>query len=982
MRSNSSKIMMVIILSMIFLIIFTQYSFANSEEVKAYTVNTWQNRIYYMACLSGPGAPYNDIQVYITAVDEYKLYINGDFIGSDNNYQTVEQYNVNINSNEILIGVEVLNYGVGNGNGLTVEIQAGTYILGTTTEQRRSQIVGESRVVFPVKWYFYDSDITELLGEEWYLFTKDTFFDRSLLKKLKDVYTGTIKEHIPFIPSPDIEIITGYAGDIDNGMELGGGMKLRKIDGANIALNKPCEYDRLTDGDLVYGFQYNMNPLGDTKYIDFGTTYNVNKMVIYTGGNDPNEWVDRSARGYAVEISLDNINWIEVGVIYDIGISNANEGGFDWYAVEFPDEQARFLRYRIIQSRLDLLNIGEMMIYGSGYVKNGVYESDWIDFDEPYNFKNFQKIMWDGIAPEGTDITLQTKTGYRRADESFFESEWSTEYSEKIFPCDSPEPATAIKYRINLTTENTEVSPVFNAITIIYSDTDQPVNYAKGYITPSIIDLSPDISLEYIITYSMLPGQNIKHISISVPGFTNLDSVYVSDSNSMLKNNDYNWISTDDSLYVTFNNPIFDIEASGEDFFRLYFSPSYSLDQWVNVHEYNAILFNEGMNDGAGGINIWENNDMGSITVKAVKYADFGHDPENFQVMDISDDPRYVYLVITDDLPEDDNNGPRVYDVRVSANSDDVTDAIPCRVFKIPDILNAYRYVDGEFMDGSGKYYKNYIFNKWSPYPMPLIVEDVSGEDGSWFLAAIDSSQYSSRSLFEKSLYADITGYLSLPDPSDPFNPMGRYFAADVMKPYHDVNGTDVLIYEFLFPSGTGGFQFNVLVENDYCIDIITTRYTQFQIDEADWNELPCTEPWHNRWNVQFINKHIIHSEGNIKDYSNTEWVKARFNLDSMIDVEEIIPLSFTLDQNYPNPFNPFTTISFTIPKGGKTSLVIYNILGQEVRTLVAETLAQGKYSYIWDCKDNNSNTVSSGLYLYNLKTPLYTASKRMVLIK
>lgn len=101
------------------------------------------------------------------------------------------------------------------------------------------------------------------------------------------------------------------------------------------------------------------------------------------------------------------------------------------------------------------------------------------------------------------------------------------------------------------------------------------------------------------------------------------------------------------------------------------------------------------------------------------------------------------------------------------------------------------------------------------------------------------------------------------------------------------------------------------------------------------------------------------------------------------------VPSHFELCQNYPNPFNPFTTIPFQV--GGSqfivhspihSTLKIYNILGQLVRTLVDEETAPGKYEAIWDGKDDSGKKVSSGIYFYQLKTPDYTATKKMVLLR
>ena len=89
------------------------------------------------------------------------------------------------------------------------------------------------------------------------------------------------------------------------------------------------------------------------------------------------------------------------------------------------------------------------------------------------------------------------------------------------------------------------------------------------------------------------------------------------------------------------------------------------------------------------------------------------------------------------------------------------------------------------------------------------------------------------------------------------------------------------------------------------------------------------------------------------------------------------VPSKFELSQNYPNPFNPFTTIPFQVGDSRfvvhsplRTTLKIYNILGQLVRTLVDKEKAPGNYNVVWDGKDDSGKEVSSGIYFYQLKTP------------
>jgi len=96
-------------------------------------------------------------------------------------------------------------------------------------------------------------------------------------------------------------------------------------------------------------------------------------------------------------------------------------------------------------------------------------------------------------------------------------------------------------------------------------------------------------------------------------------------------------------------------------------------------------------------------------------------------------------------------------------------------------------------------------------------------------------------------------------------------------------------------------------------------------------------------------------------------------------DVEEDvnIPQQFQLSQNYPNPFNPETNIDFVLPAAGKTSLSVYNMLGQKVKVLFSKMMPAGSYSVRF-----NARGVASGIYGYELRSGTQMFRKRMVLLK
>jgi len=94
------------------------------------------------------------------------------------------------------------------------------------------------------------------------------------------------------------------------------------------------------------------------------------------------------------------------------------------------------------------------------------------------------------------------------------------------------------------------------------------------------------------------------------------------------------------------------------------------------------------------------------------------------------------------------------------------------------------------------------------------------------------------------------------------------------------------------------------------------------------------------------------------------------------------IPKEYALSQNHPNPFNPETEIRFQLPKAGHVLVKIFNIMGEEVRTLVEAEYEAGYHGVRWDGKDKNSHPVASGVYLYQLQAGGFSQVRKMSLLR
>ena len=96
----------------------------------------------------------------------------------------------------------------------------------------------------------------------------------------------------------------------------------------------------------------------------------------------------------------------------------------------------------------------------------------------------------------------------------------------------------------------------------------------------------------------------------------------------------------------------------------------------------------------------------------------------------------------------------------------------------------------------------------------------------------------------------------------------------------------------------------------------------------------------------------------------------------------DLLPKSFALHDNYPNPFNPNTTIRFDLPSEADVSILVFNVLGQKIKTIEKSQMNPGYHSIIWNATNDQGSQVSAGMYFYQLRTNDFVKTKKMILLK
>ena len=101
---------------------------------------------------------------------------------------------------------------------------------------------------------------------------------------------------------------------------------------------------------------------------------------------------------------------------------------------------------------------------------------------------------------------------------------------------------------------------------------------------------------------------------------------------------------------------------------------------------------------------------------------------------------------------------------------------------------------------------------------------------------------------------------------------------------------------------------------------------------------------------------------------------------------EELIrintPIHFKMENNYPNPFNSSTTMTVSIPRRSEVELIIFNLLGEKICTLIAGDVEAGNYQFVWDGRNESGTNVSSGVYFVRLHAEKFTAMKKLLYVR
>jgi hypothetical protein len=180
-------------------------------------------------------------------------------------------------------------------------------------------------------------------------------------------------------------------------------------------------------------------------------------------------------------------------------------------------------------------------------------------------------------------------------------------------------------------------------------------------------------------------------------------------------------------------------------------------------------------------------------------------------------------------------------------------------------------------------------------------------------------------------------------------------------------------------PSGDRPTHYAIYVSTDNFVTNLTYfRVEDFPATQHQINSLPSWGGLHENtlyyWAVSPVNE---------AGWTEIETVFTFTTIGNVsIDDNPVSPHLNQLSQNYPNPFNPDTIISFSLGSDSFVNIEVFNAKGQKVKTLLNENRVSGDHHVVWNGKDDNNHSISSGLYFFKMTTDGYSQTKKMILMK
>ena len=468
---------------------------------QALHIGHWEQTTYYRHTFQAQQARSGIAR--ITAIGDYTLFFNGSEVESDTDWRTAEGVSVELQTGANDIAVAVNHFEAVAGSGLILSLQAGPQVVVSSFTDETSP------------WFWSHA---AQVGTDWTTENVQNSWQR--------VQAGTISrgQVQRGIFHPLAEVIAGYPNAVNLGSSSTGRIVLADQRGQNIALGLNATEVGVTDGRIgtpVWSLPQGLGALNRLVDITLPDLTRINRVRVITKPPAGNEtYAGNSLLGYSVQISEDQSRWIEMGGINDIE-------DFIFTEVLFDPVLARYVRIQVTQAEVgrDPAKVTEIQIYGVDFVPEGSYISPPLDFGDAA-VKNFGRVRWWADVPAATELSLQFSTGDSPDTTDASWSAWSREFEASDIFVPSPEPRRYLRYRVNLRTEDLEVTPALDSLAIDFSAETIAARDARGSVVPNQAPMGVEIPFVYRAILELAEGDAVEKIRIHLPSFpTRVDSI-------------------------------------------------------------------------------------------------------------------------------------------------------------------------------------------------------------------------------------------------------------------------------------------------------------------------------------------------------------------------------------------------------------------------------------------------------------------------
>ncbi|MDE2813370.1 MAG: discoidin domain-containing protein, partial [Gemmatimonadota bacterium] len=451
----------------------------------------WDQTVHYRLTFNAAEA--TQAALRLTAVNEYEVFLNGDSVGSDGDWTTVEELAVELQGGANHLAVRVENWGQGNGSGLIVEVVAGEQMWLSTTSGLQEVWRWSGDPQQGTDWL--TADVSEIAG---WTTVQRGWLERPRLSGWDD--------------SLGAEVIAGYPGGVDVG---GDGLSLRTVEGENLALSQSANRPEVFDGQAESVWTIEPDELNSFARVDLGIQRLLGEVRVFTAGENAEDFAANTLQGYAVEVSNDGFQWREVGAIRGIA-------DFAQTAVAFEPIFGRFLR--VVATELDPLRrtrVADIQVTGQGVAPSGTFTSAPLDLGLPDQRKIYDRFRWTGQRPAGTALSVQ----FRTSNDGVSWSDWSPETNASEADLQVPEPRDLLQYRVNFSTDFEDIGPRLDSLIIAFAE-QTPTSAARVRVEPNKGVVGRETEFVYYLEVEFDEGDlGVERIRIDMPSLAEVTEI-------------------------------------------------------------------------------------------------------------------------------------------------------------------------------------------------------------------------------------------------------------------------------------------------------------------------------------------------------------------------------------------------------------------------------------------------------------------------